>query len=96
MEPNSQDEGVFNDEHPVFEPSRGDMLVKLKTPTPNDIYLWRMIVTPLNIKKEWPGKEKIDCEHNDLYWAIDFNKRLITLCADCQNFAYGHKVKENE
>jgi len=95
MEFNSQGEDLFNEEYPEFEPSRGDMLVKLKTSSAEDVYLWRMVITPLDIQKEWPEEDDSDCPHTDLYWAIDFNKKFITLCADCQNFAYGHKVKEN-
>jgi hypothetical protein len=91
------EENLEQEQSPIFQPCVGDGLMKLKTNSPdNPIYIWRVILTGKDIKKVWPGKIQGDCKHNDLYWAIDFNKKLITLCNECDDFAYGHKVEENE
>ena len=80
-----------------FEPNRGDSLLKLKVSTySKDVFVWRMIITAKDVKKIWPIEDDTyDCPHEDLYWAIDFDKRLITLCNQCQNFAFGQKTEES-
>jgi hypothetical protein len=71
--------------------------MKLKTTSSDKtVYIWRVVLTDKNIKKVWPKKIEGNCKHKNLYWAIDFNKKLITLCNECDSFAYGHKVEENE
>jgi hypothetical protein len=88
------------EKNPIFKPYVGDCLMKLKTgPPENPVYLWRVILTDRNVKKVWPEDNHDydnNCEHKDLYWAIDFNKKLITLCNECDKFAYGHKVAKND
>lgn len=54
------------------------------------------VLTDKKTKKVWPIDDNSKCKHQDLYWAIDFNKKIITVCNDCDSFAYGHKVMENE
>lgn len=79
-----------------FEPNRGDFLLKLKTNhSKQEVYVWRMIITGTDVRKIWPGDDDIECEHKNLFWGIDFDRRFITLCNDCENFAFGHKVDEN-
>jgi hypothetical protein len=82
----------------LFKPHLGDFLMKVKEKSSDKtIFVWRVILTDQKIKKMWPVEnDNIDCDHKDLYWAIDFEKRFITLCNDCQNFAFGHKVIEDE
>jgi len=79
-----------------FDPSRGDFLLELKEHGgPESIFVWRMIITPKNIKKIWPIENHDDhCDHENLFWAIDFKKRLITLCNDCESYALGQKVEK--
>ncbi len=81
-----------------FQPLLGDYLMRLKADSDKkSIFVWRIVLTDKNIKKIWPREDDgIDCQHKDLYWAIDFEKRFVTLCNDCQNFAFGHKVAEDE
>jgi hypothetical protein len=78
-----------------FRPHIGDGLVKIRR-SPEPIYLWRFIITDKNVKKVWPEEPKEECNHSDVYWAIDFNKKLISICNECEGFAYGHKVEEDE
>lgn len=97
MDFSDPEENLDQESYPTFQPYVGDCLFKLKTDSPEDIYLWRVVITNKNIKKVWPKThDNSDCRHEDLYWAIDFNKKLITLCNQCDSFAYGHKVKEND
>jgi len=85
----------FNNRISLFEPNRGDHLMKLKnSPPDNDIYIWRVVFTDKKIRKVWPGESSAECDHSDLYWAIDFNKRFITLCNECQEYAFGHEVEK--
>lgn len=97
MDFSNPEDNLEEEKLPVFKPYAGDCLMKLKTESPDDpIYLWRVVLTDKNVKKIWPEEHDGSCEHKDLYWAIDFNRKFITLCNDCESFAYGHKVMENE
>lgn len=97
MDFSNPEDDLEQEKNPVFKPYVGDCLMKLKTgPPENPVYLWRVILTDRNVKKVWPESPSEDCLHKDLYWAIDFNKKLITLCNECDSFAYGHKVEEND
>lgn len=97
MDFSDPEENLDQESAPTFQPYAGDCLFKLKTdPSEKDIYLWRVVITDKKLKKVWPGSPSEKCLHKDLYWAIDFNKKLITLCNECDSFAYGHKVEEND
>jgi len=97
MDSFDSEEDLEQEKIPLFQPYVGDHLMRLKTdPQDDDIYIWRVIVTDNKIKKVWPGEESQDCPHKKLYWAIDFNKKFITLCNECDSFAYGHKLAEND
>jgi hypothetical protein len=95
MDYNDPEKDIENQSSNTFEPLLGDHLLKIKTNSPDDVYLWRIIVTDKKIIKQWPiENDNIDCKHEDLYWGLDFKKRFITLCNDCERFAFGHKVRK--
>lgn len=79
-----------------FSPDMGDHLLRLKNANgpEENIFVWRMIITSKEIKKIWPTENHDDCDHENLFWAIDFKKRLVTLCNDCESYAFGQKVEK--
>jgi hypothetical protein len=95
----SSDKDNYEQEYPKddFNPAMGDHLLRLKDSNgpEENIFVWRMIVTSKDVKKIWPTKYHDDnCDHENLFWAIDFKKRLITLCNDCESYAFGQKVEK--
>jgi hypothetical protein len=82
-----------------FSPTSGDVLLELKKNYPDNlnpkerVFIWRMIVTDRKIKKVWPEKNTSECSHKDVLWAIDAKRRLITLCEECGDFAFGQECE---
>jgi len=80
-----------------FSPSKGDVLLELKgqkAEKTGKTFIWRMIATDSRLKKIWPNEELAKCPHEDILWAIDSKNRLISLCEECGEFAFGHKLEE--
>lgn len=80
-----------------FFPIKGDVLLELKgqkTDHHGKTFVWRMIATDHKIKKIWPEENTSDCSHEDILWAIDSNIRLISLCEECGEFAFGQKMEK--
>jgi len=87
-----------SEEHGVesFTPVKGDVLLELKGQNAEKYgktFIWRMIATDAKLKKVWPKEELSKCPHTDIIWAIDSKIRLISLCEECGEFAFGQKTE---
>ena len=86
------------EEHGVdFIPVKGDVLLELKGQKIEQYgktFVWRMIATDCKVKKIWPEENGSGCPHTDVIWAIDSKVRLISLCEECGEFAFGQKMEE--
>jgi hypothetical protein len=82
----------------LFYPEQGDVMLELKGNANSKRYgrtfIWRIVATSDKIKKVWPNEEKNSCPHDDVLWAIDSKVRLISLCEECGEFAFGQKTEE--
>lgn len=86
------------EEHGIenFSPVKGDVLLELKGQNAEKYgrtFIWRMIATDAKLKKVWPKEIESDCSHSDVIWAIDSKMRLISLCEECGEFAFGQKME---
>lgn len=86
-----------------FAPSRGDVLLELKGGKLNphvakeQVFAWRMIArSSKDPKAVWPKPvdPRSECPHEDVLWAIDSKIRFISLCEECGEFEFGHKVSD--
>lgn len=80
-----------------FLPVKGDVLLELKGQKIKEhgkTFIWRMIATDSRLKKIWPEESESDCPHSDVLWAIDSKVRLISLCEECGEFAFGQETEK--
>lgn len=87
-----------HEEHGIesFSPIKGDVLLELKGQNSEKYgktFIWRMIATDVKLKKVWPKESTSKCSHIDVIWAIDSKLRLISLCEECGEFAFGQKME---
>lgn len=81
----------------IFAPVKGDVLLELKGEKAKQYgktFIWRMIATDSRLKKIWPEENNSQCSHTDVLWAIDSKVRLISLCEECGEFAFGQKMEK--